>query len=122
MHRWSLEQLVIARSDENLRVGFVTRVAFDAPAELALSLRLWSGIPKAIALRPLSVAVAEDSLVPALILAEAPDDKASLVLPPRTFNPSRVLRSVDAGAERRFRLVRLLQRGVDFERVAFEET
>lgn len=122
VHRWSLEQLAIARSDEKLRVGFVTRVAFDAPAELALSLRLWSGIPKAIALRPLSVAVAEDSLVPALILAEAPDDKASLVVPPRTFNPSRVLRSVDAGAERRFRLVRLLQRGVDFERVAFEET
>ena len=60
--------------------------------------------------------------MPALLLDETPDDKASLVLPPRTFNPSRVMRSVDAPSERRFRLVRLLQRGLDFERVAFEET
>jgi hypothetical protein len=32
-----------------------------------------------------------------------------------------VLRSIEAGPERRFRLTRLLQRGADFERVAFEE-
>jgi hypothetical protein len=122
VHRWTLEQLAITRSGERLRVGFVTRVALDAPSELALVLRLWSGAPKAIALRPLSAAGSEDAPVPALILAETPDDKACLVLPPRTFNPSRVLRSLDAGAERRFRLVRLLQRGTDFERVAFEES
>jgi len=128
LHRWSLEQLAIARSDGQVRVGFVTRVAQDAqgapdvPDELALSLRLWSGSPKATTLRPLSAAGSEDSLVPALILAETPDDKASLVLPLRTFNPSRVLRSVDGGGERRFRLVRLLQRGADFERAAFQET
>ena len=121
-HRWSLEQLAITRSDGQLRVGFVTRVALGAPTELALSLRFWSGSPKAIALRPLSAAGAEDPPVPALLLAETPDDKACLVLPPRTFNPSRVLCSLDAGAERRFRLTRLLQRGVDFERAAFEET
>ena len=121
-HRWSLEQLALACSDGRVRVGCVTRVALDAQDELALSLRLWSGSPKAIALRPLSAAGSEDSLLPALILAETPDDKACLVLPLRTFNPSRVLRSVDGGGERRFRLVRLLQRGVDFERAAFEET
>ncbi len=96
LHRWSLEQLAITRSGERLRVGFVTRVALDAPAELALSLRLWSGAPKAIALRPLSAAGSEDAPVPALLLDETPDDKACLVLPPRTFNPSRVLRSLDA--------------------------
>ena len=37
-------------------------------------------------------------------------------------SPSRGLRSLDAGPERKFRLTRLLQRGSDFERVAFEET
>jgi hypothetical protein len=31
-----------------------------------------------------------------------------------------VLRTVDGGIERKFRLTRLLQRGADFERVAFE--
>jgi hypothetical protein len=122
VHRWSLEQLAITRSDGRIRVGCVTRVALGAPTELALSLRLWSGSPKAIALLPLSAAGSEEAPLPALVLAETPDDKACLVLPPRTFNPSRVLRALNAGAERRFRLTRLLQRGVDFERVAFDET
>jgi hypothetical protein len=50
-----------------------------------------------------------------IALAQALDGDPSVV------NPSRVLRCVDTGAERRFRLTRLLQRGADFERAAFEE-
>ena len=87
-----------------------------------MSLRLWPGAPKTIALRPQSSAFAEDPPLPALLLLETPEDKAALILPPRTFSPSRGLRSLDAGPERKFRLTRLLQRGADFERVAFEET
>jgi hypothetical protein len=87
-----------------------------------LSLPLWPGSPAALALRPLSTAGAEDVPLPALILAGSRDAEACLVLPPRTFNPSRVLRSLDDVAGRRFRLTRLLQRGVDFERAAFEES
>ena len=121
-HRWTLDQLVAVRDEERVRVGCVTRVAQDAHGELALSLRLWSATPRAIAVRPLSTAVAEDPPVPALLLAETPEDKASLILPPRTFNPGRVLRSLDSGPERRYRLTRLIHRGADFERVAFEET
>jgi hypothetical protein len=121
-HRWILDQLAIARSEGKVRIGFVTRVALDADGQLALTLRLWSGAPRPMTLLPLSTANAEDSPLPALLFDETPDDKACLVLPPRTFNPSRVLRSLDAGRERRFRLTRLLQRGFDFERAAFEET
>jgi hypothetical protein len=121
LHRWSLDQLAVARIGGRTRIGFVSRVALDVPNDLALTLRLWSGAPKAIALRALSAAGSEDAALPALLLDETSDDKASLMLPPRTFNPSRVMRTVDA-PERRFRLVRLLQRGIDFERVAFEET
>jgi hypothetical protein len=121
-HRWSLEQLAIVRSGGEVRVGAVIRVALGAPTELALSLRLWPGSPAALALRPLSTAGAEDVPLPALILAGSRDAEACLVLPPRTFNPSRVLRSLDDVAGRRFRLTRLLQRGVDFERAAFEES
>jgi len=121
-HRWMLDQLAIARSDGQVRVGFVTRVALGADGQLALSLRLWSGAPKPMSLLPLSAASSEDPPLPALMLDETPDDKACVVLPPRTFNPSRVLRSLDPGHERRFRLTRLLQRGTDFERAAFEET
>lgn len=121
-HRWSLEMLALARSDGKLRLGCVTRVASGGETDLALSLRLWSGSPKAVSLLPLSAAGSQDTPLPALVLAETPDDKACLVLPPRTFNPSRVLRAQGAGGERRFRLTRLLQRGADFERAAFEET
>jgi len=121
-HRWIVDQLAIARSDGQVRVGFVTRVALGAEGQLALSLRFWSGAPHAMSLLPLSAASSEDPPLPALLQDETPQDKACLLLPARTFNPSRVLRSQNPGPERRFRLTRLLQRGADFERVAFEET
>ena len=120
--RWALERLVTVRHEERVRLGYATRVAQDANGAISVSLRLYSGPPRAIAVRPLTTAVSEDPPIPAILLGETPDDKESLVLPPRTFSPSRVLRTLDAGPERRFRLTRLLQRGADFERVAFEET
>jgi hypothetical protein len=121
-HRWVLEQLVIARSEGQVRVGYVTRVALGADGQLGLSLRLWSCAPGPMTLQSLSTAGAEESPMPALLLGETPDDKAYLLLPPRTFNPIRVLRTLDPERPRRFRLTRLLQRGFDFERAAFEET
>ena len=120
-HRWGLEQLATVRDEERVRLGSVTRVAQDANGELALSLRMWSGVPGVMALRSITTAMNEDVPIPGLLLSEMPDEKACLLLPSRTFNPSRVLRSIEAGTERRFRLTRLLQRGADFERVAFEE-
>lgn len=123
-HRWSLEQLAIVRrpQDGQARAGFVTRVAIGGPTKLSLSLRLWPGACSSLSLQPLSAAGSEEAPLPALILAVALEDQACLVLPPRSFNPSRVLRSLEAGSQRRFRLTRLLQRGIDFERVAFEAT
>ncbi len=120
LHRWFLEQLVVLEDDDLLRLGYVTRVAQGDGAMLHMSLRLFSGKPQALAVRPVSTALAEDPPVPCLLLAEMPDDKASLILPPRTFTPSRVVRTMDGGPERTYRLTRLLQRGGDFERVAFE--
>jgi hypothetical protein len=119
-HRWFLEQLVVLRDDQETRLGYVTRVC-EVEDGMHVSARLWSGSPKAIPVRPHSAAMAEDPPIPCLVLPETPDDKPSLVLPPRTFNPSRVLRTLDAGPERRLRLTRLTHRGADFERVAFDE-
>src|SRR4029078_12824295 len=62
LHRWSLEQLATARCGERVFAGFVARVAFDTPDQLALTLKLWPGVPKAIALRPLSAAGTDDAL------------------------------------------------------------
>ncbi|MCC7327583.1 MAG: hypothetical protein IT521_12350 [Burkholderiales bacterium] len=121
-YRWFLGQLVVVRDDERIRMGYVTRVAFGAPNELALSLALWPGQPRSIPVRPTSIAFAEELPLPAIMLSAAEDDLVTLIVPPRTFNPSRVLRSMDTGPERTFRLTKLLQRGGDFERVAFEES
>jgi cyclic-di-GMP-binding protein len=121
--RWSLDQLVVVRGGDpaGMRIGYVTRVALDTDGTLAMSLRLWAGTPRAMSLRPQAVPPAEEPPLPALLMPETPSDKACLVLPPRTFTPGRVLRSADPGSDRRFRLARLLKRGVDFERVAFDE-
>jgi len=128
IHRWMLDQLAIVRSDDRVRVGYVTRVAIGGEGELgaelqlSLAIRLWSARPAATTLLPLSAAGSNDPPLAALRHDDSPDDKPFLVLPPRTFNPSRVLRSLDTGPDRRYRLTRLLQRGVDFERASFEET
>ena len=122
--RWALDQLVVVRGGDpaTLRLGYVTRLAQGTDGGFAAGMRLWSGTPKAISVRPLTTAPTEDPPLPALLMPETPEDKACLILPPRTFNPGRMLRTIDTGHERRFRLARLLKRGVDFERVAFDET
>ncbi|HEX8010509.1 MAG TPA: hypothetical protein VF814_06185 [Casimicrobiaceae bacterium] len=121
-HRWHLEQLVIVRDDERVRCGYVTRVALDGHGELCVTMKLWAGAPTAIAVRAFTTMLSEDPPVPAILIGTTPDEKATIIAPPRTFNPGRILRSIDSGPERRFRLTRLVRRGADFERVAFEET
>jgi hypothetical protein len=121
-YRWFLDQLVVARDDDRVRLGHVTRVSFDPQGEFTISLALWSGTPKALTVRPMSLAYVEEPPIPALLLSETPDEQVSMIVPPRTFNPGRLFRSSDPGPERKFRLTKLVQRGGDFERVAFEES
>ena len=121
-HRWHLDQLVVVRDEERIRCGYVTRVALENREDLAVMLKLWQGAPTAIAIRPLTTMLVEETPIPALMLAGTSDDKPCLVVPPRTFSAGRMLRSVASGPERRFRLTRLVQRGADFERVTFEES
>jgi hypothetical protein len=121
-YRWFLDQLVVVRDEERTRLGYVTRVAISPPNELAVSLAFWPGLPRSIAVRPTSIAFAEELPLPALMLSATDDEPSSLIVPPRTFNAGRMLRSMDTGPERKFRLTRLAQRGGDFERVLFEES
>jgi hypothetical protein len=120
-HRWHLDQLVVVRDEERVRCGYVTRVAVDPRGDLAVMLRLWPGAPTATAVRALSTLLTEETPFPALLIGVTPEEKASLIVPARTFSAGRVVRSLASGPERRFRLTRLLQRGSDFERVAFED-
>ncbi len=121
-YRWFLDQLIVVRDAERTRVAYVTRVAFNPPGEISLSLAFYAGQPRSIAVRPTSHAFAEELPMPALMLGAVDGEPASLIVPPRTFNPGRVLRSMDTGPERKFRLTKLAQRGGDFERVEFDET
>jgi hypothetical protein len=121
-HRWFLEQLVTLRDDERTRLGIVTRVALDPEGGLAIELKTWPGAPRTIAVRPQSSAFSEDPPLPVIELVESPDEPATLIVPPRTFAPGRLLRSMDSGPERKFKLTKLKLRGADFERVAFEES
>jgi len=120
-YRWHLDQLVIVRDDERLRCGHVVHVALDSRDHLNLGIKLWSGAPTAIAVRALTTMLVEEAPIPTVILGATPDEKPVMLVPPRTFNPGRIFRTLSSGPERRFRLTRLLQRGADFERVAFDE-
>jgi cyclic-di-GMP-binding protein len=121
-YRWFYDQLVVVRDDERMQLGHVTRVGRGSGAEVALVLRLWPGAPRTLAMRSLSTAFNEEPPMPTLLLAETPEEPATLIVGPRVFTAGRVLRSLDPGPERKLRLTRLVQRGADFERVAFEET
>jgi len=120
-HRWHLDQLVVLRDDDRVRCGYVTRVALDNRGELSVSLKLWPGSASAVAVRALTTMLVEEPPAPALTLAETPEEKPCIIVPPRTFSAGRVLRSLATTPERRLRLTRLIQRGADFERAAFEE-
>jgi hypothetical protein len=120
-HRWHLEQLVILRDEERVRCGYVTRVALDGHGDLSVAMTLWTGAATALVARPYTTMLSEEPPIPVILLGPTPDEKPSVITPPRTFNPGRMLRTLDT-PERRFRLTRLMQRGADFERLAFEET
>lgn len=121
-YRWCFDQLVVARDEERTRVGYVTRIVRGPAGDLSLALRLYPGAPRTLALRTLSSAFNEEPPMPGILLAETPEEPSTLIIGSRMFTAGRMVRSVDAGPERRFRLTRLVQRGADFERVAFEET
>lgn len=121
-HKWFLDQLVTLRDDERTRLGYVTRVALEADGTLAANVRLWTGNPRTIAVRSLQAAFSEDPPMPLIELVASTEEPASAIVPPRTYAPGRQLRSMSTGPERRFKLTKLLHRGADFERVAFEET
>jgi len=56
----------------------------------------------------------------AILLAESPEEPPSLVLSPRAFVLNRVMRCDEPGPIQKFKLLHIVQRGGDFERVAFE--
>jgi cyclic-di-GMP-binding protein len=119
--RWTFEQLAVVRDDDRLRLGYVTRIEEDSAGGMQLTLRCWPVTPRALVLRSSSLTIDDDPPTPAMLLPESPEDKASIVLPPRAFSAGRSLRCVGTAPERKLRLTRLLQRGADFDRAEFDD-
>lgn len=119
-YHWFLDQLVVVREDAQTRLGYVSRIATEHDDGVALSLRLWPGDPKVFAVRLVNPNGTEEPPAAALLLAESPEEPASLVLSPRAFVLNRVMRCDEPGPIQKFKLLRVIQRGGDFERVAFE--
>jgi cyclic-di-GMP-binding protein len=89
--------------------------------ELHAGVKLLPGLPAATAVRPTGVNAQNEKYIPALSLGAVPalNSPASLVLPPGWFKPKRVIEVFDQSASP-VRLTGLIERGSDFERVAFE--
>jgi cyclic-di-GMP-binding protein len=119
-YHWFLDELVVVREEGQVRLGYVSRVAIDPDGGVALSLKLWAGDPGVHAVRLVNPNGSEEPPVPALILSETPEEPTTLVMSPRAFIPNRIMRCDESGPVRKFKLTHIVQRGGDFERVAFE--
>jgi len=119
-YTWFLDQLVVVREDSVTRLGFVSRIAVEQDGAISLSLRLWPGDPKVFAVRLVNPNGTEEPPTAALLLAESPEEPPTLVMSPRAFVLNRVMRCDEPGPLQKFKLVHIVQRGGDFERVAFE--
>ena len=120
-YHWFLDQLVVMREDGESRLGHVSRVAVEPDGTIGLTLRLWAGRASVFGVRLVNPNHTEEAPVPAVILEATPEEPTTLVMSPRAFVPNRVMRRDEPGPVRKLRLTRIVQRGGDFERVAFED-
>jgi hypothetical protein len=89
--------------------------------DLHAGVKLIPGLPSPLAVRPTGLNVQQESWTPALALGAAPalNSPASLVLASGFYKPKRVI-ELHGENSSRVRLTELLERGADFERVAYE--
>ena len=119
-YHWFLDQLVVVRDEDDMRLGHVSRVAVEPDGALAVSIKFWTGAPKVFGVRIINPNKTEEAPIAALILTDSPEEPTTLVMSPRAFIANRVMRCNEPGPVRKFKLTRIVQRGGDFERVEFE--
>jgi hypothetical protein len=102
-------------------LGQVRWLMGAADGDLHAGVKLLPGLPSPLAVRPTGLNVQADSWVPAIALSAVPalESPRSLVLPTGWFKPKRI---VELYAERsqKAMLTEVIERGTDFERVAFQ--
>jgi hypothetical protein len=121
--RFAHGQLLAVRpSDEkNFLLAQVRWLMNSDQGDLYAGLKIMPGLPAAIAVRPAGVNAANEKYVPALLLTGVPAQNAppSLILPAGWYKPKRII-EVYVELALRVRLDEVLERGSDFERVAYE--
>jgi hypothetical protein len=116
-------QLVASRPADSkvFMLGAVRWLGVDANYVAKIGVKLMPGLPHGIAIRATGINAMNDKYIPALSLSAVPALKSpeSLILPVGWFKPQRVI-EVYSEQSRLLRLTGVLDRGTDFERVAFE--
>ncbi len=122
--RYVTGQLVAVRPADapGFLLGQVRWLMQAETGDLRAGVRLMPGLPAPVAVRPTGVNVRDEKYVQALALpaVAALGAPPSLVLFPGWFRPNRVL-EVFSDSPVRVRLAGALERGADFERVAYEK-
>jgi cyclic-di-GMP-binding protein len=121
--RFAHGQLIALRPADsgNFMLGQVRWLMSAENADLHAGIRLLPGLPAAIAVRATGLNLQHEEYVPALSLTavQALAAPPALVLPAGWFKPRRVI-DVFVDSALRVRLLEVLERGTDFERVAYE--
>jgi hypothetical protein len=121
--RYVHAQLIAVRPADarNFLVGIVRWIKTDESDDLQVGVRVFPGIPRAVAVRPSGINAKAERFVPALHFPPlaALSEPASLILPPGWYRPKRVL-EVYGDSSEQIQLSGMIERGSDFERVAIE--
>src|SRR3954469_6871125 len=108
-------------SGEQFMIGQVRWLMQAQKGDVHAGIKLLPGLPNAISVRPTGLNITEDSWIPALHLAAvtALDEPESMILPAGWYKPKRVL-EVYLDRSTKAMLMKVIERGNDFERVAYE--
>ncbi|MGE5130204.1 MAG: hypothetical protein ACM3IK_11260 [Sphingomonadaceae bacterium] len=121
--RYAHGQLVGVRpaDSKSFMLGQVRWLMIDDKGDLYAGVRVLPGLPAAVAVRPTGVNAMNEPYVPGLSLTGVPalNSPPSVVLPTGWYRPKRVI-EVFVDAPVRVLLAEVIERGADFERVAYE--
>ncbi len=108
------------RSASAFQLAVAQWLKHEEHGDLSIGLRLFPGVPHITTIRA-PASDLEPATSSAIMLPATPEMRtpATVVLAPGVFAAGREL-ELDSGTVRRVRLVRLAERGVDFERVVYE--
>jgi hypothetical protein len=122
--RYTHGQLVVVRPADakNFMLGQLRWLMAAENGDLHAGLKLLPGMPAGTAVRPTGLNVQVEKFVPALSLGavQALSAPPTLVLPIGWYKPGRIV-EVFGESSQRVKLSELVERGSDFERVAYEK-